>query len=334
VAVPALAYVPLSGDVPAALSRVPAGRGVGQILGPQGRSLVVGMAANLRRWAGSHLGLAPRAARTGRPRTNLAEIATAVGWAPAEGAFRQRLVFERLMARLVPLSSRRDLKVPVFLHLDPTERFPRVCVRGGDENLFGPFRDRRAAEKARDAVQRRFSLRPCDYTFEPAPDLPLGTGCVYAQVRSCAAPCLGRVGEREYREQAAAAAAWLADPAARKGEEEASVPAGTGSRRQCAVVVDPSGREASLFPVRGGQVLESAAVVATPDELESAIAGLSWPEGEGPDDWPWLATWMRAPRNRAAYVPFRGDRGALARAVRAALPARFGGNVGASQGQG
>ncbi|MGE5126222.1 MAG: hypothetical protein ACM3PV_08025, partial [Betaproteobacteria bacterium] len=194
---PALALLDLSGGVEPALAQVPARPGVGQLLGPDGRNLVLGTASNLRRWAASHLGLGKPAAAGRRPRTNLAGIATALGFVETRGPFHQRLTYERLMAPLVPLSARRDLKPPAFLHLDPTRRFPRVSVAGLEPSvsadasepelsgpaggpLFGPFRDRRAAEKARDAVHRLFPLRPCDYRFEPDPSLPLGLGCLYA----------------------------------------------------------------------------------------------------------------------------------------------------------
>ena len=205
---PALAFVPLSGDAAGAVARVPAAAGRGpDPRDRRGRASSWPSASNLRR-----LGrLAPRprqaAPRPGRrPKTNLAGLATAIGWVEADAPFRQRLLYERLASPLVPLSARRDLKPPVFLHLDPAQRFPRVTVRGADggpRGLFGPFRDRRAAEKARDALHRLFPLRPCDYAFEPDPALPLGLGCLYAQVRSCAAPCLARVGEEEYRALAA-----------------------------------------------------------------------------------------------------------------------------------
>lgn len=337
-ALPALAFVPVAGDAAAAVERVPAVPGVGQILGPGGGSLVLGTASNLRRWAASHLGLGKPGPPGRRPKTSLAGISTAVGWVAVDGPFRQRLVFERLMAPLVPLSSRRDLKPPAFLSLDLQERFPRVTVRGegngGGGRSYGPFRDRRAAERARDAVQRLFSLRPCDFTFEPDPALPLGLGCLYAQVRSCAAPCLGRAGEDEYRALAVRAAAWLSDSASRVDAPPAvpSTVAGVDGGR--AVVVDPGRREIGLFPVRGGRVLDDAAVVFPPDELEPALAGLEWPEDEGPDDWPWLASWLRSPKGRRSYVLVPGDdRGALATAVRALLPARFGGKVGANRGQ-
>jgi hypothetical protein len=341
VSLPALAFVPVAGDPASALARVPSAPGVGQILGPGGKSLVLASASNLRRWAASRLGLGKPPLAGRRPKTDLSGIATAIGWAEAEGPFRQRLLYERLVAGLVPLSARRDLKPPAFLHLDPAERFPRLIVRpGGAGPLFGPFRDRKAAERARDALHRLFPLRPCDLAFEPDPALPLGLACLYAQVRSCAAPCLARVSEADYRAIAARAAAWLADPTLRE-DAPAAVPAvvaAAGAARAAAgaaraVVVDAGRLTVGLYPVRAGRVLDSAAVLVPVAGLDDAVAALSWPEAEGPDDWPWLAAWLRSPRGRAGFVHARADGDALAAAVRAALPARFaaparGGNVG------
>ncbi len=335
---PALVFVPLAGDAAGALSRLPAAPGVGQIVGPEGRSLLLGTASNLRRWAASHLGLgAPPAARR-RPRTNLLAIATAIGYAEANGRFQQRLFYERLMAPLVPLASRRDLKPPLFLHLDPAQRFPRVSVRGAEEGLrcvFGPFRDRRAAEKARDALHRRFPLRPCDYSFDPDPSLPLGIGCLYAQVGSCAAPCLARVSEHEYRALAERAAAWLADPTAREGNPvlPPTVAAAASAR---ALVVDAGRRRIGLFPVRAGRVLDEAGETVPPAELATALERIGWPQAEGPDDWPWLCSWLRSPKARASYLVLREGEGgpALAARARAALPARFGGTLGTTREEG
>ena len=153
-----------------------------------------------------------------------------------------------------------------------------MSVRGlGEGPLYGPFRDRRAAEKARDALQRRLPLRPCDYTFEPDSALPLGLGCLYAQVRSCAAPCLKRVSEEEYRGLAAQAALWLADPARRSGAP-ASVPASLGAAFGRAVVVDAGRRSIGLVPVDGGRVLDMAVIETSVNELEQALDRLAWPE--------------------------------------------------------
>jgi hypothetical protein len=343
VPLPALAIVPLAGDVAGALAKVPAAPGVGQVLGPEGRSLLLATAPNLRRWAASHLGLGKPAAPGRRPRTNLAGIATSVGWVEADAPFRQRLLYERLVAPLVPPAARRDLKAPAFLHLDPTERFPRVTVRATAEGpaLFGPFRDRRAAEKARDALHGLFPLRPCDASFEPDPALPLGLGCLYAQVRSCAAPCLTRASEAEYRALAARAATWLGEPSLREGAEAAVPPVVAAVDRARALIVDAGRSDIGLYPVWKGRVLDQAAIRGPLSTLDAAVERLEWPVPEGPDDWRWLAAWLRGVKGRAAWVVARDGAGrqALAAAVRRALPARFvartpGDNVEAARGEG
>lgn len=339
---PALAFVALGDDAAEAVARIPSSAGVGQVIGPDGRSLVLAPAASLRRWAGSYLGLGKPTATGRRPRTNLRGLATEVGFAETQGPFQQRLLYERLAATVVPRSARRDLRPPAFLHLDPEERFPRVTVRvsaEGTARLFGPFRDRRAAERARAALHRIFPLRPCDYVFEPEPDLPLGLGCLYAQVRSCAAPCLTRVSEGDYRALAARAGGWLADPRARAEETTApsAVVAEAGAQ---ALVVDVGRTKIGLYPIRAGHVMEAAAVMATQGSLEEATGRLEWPEAHGPDDWPWLGAWLRSPKRRATYVIVRdpADRDGILAAVRTALAPRFavpseGDNVGASRGR-
>ena len=210
----------------------------------------------------------------------------------------------------------------------------------GVAGLFGPFRSRRAAEKALDLVNHLFALRPCDFVFEPDPALPVGLGCLYAQVESCSAPCLSRVGEEEYRVIAERAARWLGRPESRSDAPEAVPATVTGAEGALAVVVSVGRREVGLYPVREGRVLDTAARVSSAEQIDALVAGLQWPVAEGPDDWPWLAAWLASARGRGSYVPVLepSDRTALAEAVRRALPERFarpspGGNVGASRGE-
>jgi hypothetical protein len=302
-----LTTVVLEADPAGVLPGVPALAGVGQILGPEGRNLLIGRPANLRRWFATHLGMAPGKPKPGkRPPTDLRPVATAIAYLPAGTAFEQRLLFERLMGRYVPVSARRDLKPPAFLHLDPEERFPRVTLRrAGDDlsGLFGPFRDRRAAEQARTALHKLIPLRPCDYTFEPDPALALGLGCLYAQVRTCAAPCLVRTSEADYRGLAGAAARVLG------GQESAGdvagwlpawVAAGEGQR---GLVIAKAGEEVRLFPVWEGSVLEERAVRSSAADVRRALEHLRWdPAHEPRDDWAWVTAWLYAPRRREGYL--------------------------------
>jgi hypothetical protein len=235
-------------------------------------------------------------------------VATAVGFALTTSAFHQRLAFERLMAEVIAPSARRDLKAPGFLHLDPGERFPRLTVRAGGADragLYGPFKDKAAAGRARDLLHKRFPLRPCDYAFEPHPELPLGLGCVFAQVRTCAAPCLGRVSEQEYRWLARSVAGFLED---RGAEAEPPLPVWVGRADSSRALVVEKGRGGlELYPVWNGAVLEETAVTLVPGaDLEAAVAGLSWTDPSPPrDDAPWLSAWLHAPRRTGHHLVVR-----------------------------
>ena len=319
--------IELEGDRAAALTGLPARAGVGQILGPQGRNLIIGRPANLRRWAANHLGLGRPVAKGKRPPTDLSSIATAVAFAEATSPFHQRLLFERLMDRHVPRAKRRDLKPPGFLHLDSAERFPRLSVRGAREeraHCFGPFRDRKAAERARDALHKLHPLRPCDFVFEPDLQLPLGLGCLFAQVRSCAAPCLSRVSEEAYRALAHDLEAVLLGSAFRSEELGQVLPdfvAGAGSR---GLVVASNQDEVELYPVVAGAVLEEGAarvgregLASETRTLEAVLAGLRFESASPlPDDLPWLLQWILGPRRGGGYLAGRDSETASALAAR------------------
>jgi len=308
------------------LQRVPTRAGVAQILGPTGAALLTGRAANLRRWAAAQLGMGKPPRPGVRPRTDLRPVATAIGWVETSSGFHQRLVFERLMAPLVPRSARRDLRPPAYLHLDPGERFPRVTVRtsGAAAHVYGPFRDRGAAGRARDALQRVFPLRPCDFTFEPATDLPLGISCLYAQVRTCAAPCLMRVSEDDYRGLAAQAAEFLGRPAARPAEAAEWAPPWVAVGRGRGLVADLARSVIELYPVVAGSVIEEDRAVTAPAGLEQAVAALRWRDPETPrDDLPWLLAWLSGTRTGVYLAVADGVPPAdLAREAAGALAAR------------
>jgi hypothetical protein len=304
--VAAFTTIPLDGDLSARLLEVPPVAGVGQILGEEGRSLVIGRPAHLRRWAASHLGAGKPPRPGARPTTNLRPVARALAFAATTSGFHQRLVFERLMARHVPASARRDLKPPAWLHLDARERFPRVTVRGGAAGLaglFGPFRNRRAAARAVAALHKLFPLRPCDYDFEPASDLALGLGCVYAQVRTCAAPCLSRVTEDGYRGLAAQASQFLANPHARPEETRTWIPSWVSAADARAVVVEQGREGIEVYAIAAGTVLEGHATTARGEDMEDALGGLNWTGGdETGHDRDWLAGWLYTPRRVGRYV--------------------------------
>jgi hypothetical protein len=129
------------------------------------------------------------------------------------------------------------------------------------------------------------------------------------------------VSEVDYRALAASAAGWLADPS-RREDAVPLVPATVAAASGRAVIVDRGKRSVGLYPVRGGCVLDAAALVVPPAELEAAVLRLCWPETGAAPDWPWLTAWLRSPKARASFVVVRDSWSApeLRAALRAALP--------------
>ena len=83
--------VALEAGLDAALERLPAAPGVGQILGEEGRSLLIGRSADLRRWLATNLGRA--AVKKGqRPPTDLTPIARTVRFIAATSGFHLSLI--------------------------------------------------------------------------------------------------------------------------------------------------------------------------------------------------------------------------------------------------
>jgi len=311
---PPAIQVVLDRGVDAALAEIPTQAGVGQILGDEGKSLTIGRPADLRKWFGTQLGRA-KVKKGQRPPTDLSAVARVLSFSVSTSSFGQRLQFERLMSRYVPASARRDLKTPAYLHIDVTERFPRVTIVSGGagrSDLFGPFRDRKAADRARDGLHKLIALRPCDFKFEPAVDLDLGLSCLYAQVKTCAAPCLVRVSEDDYRGLARQAVDLLTSPSARGAERPAWLPAFATTASTRAVIAERGSAGLELYPVVAGVVCEDTMTVASdtvaPDDVRTALSSLRWrlPDAPGADE-AWLMSWLYERRRRGVYVTTRDE---------------------------
>lgn len=298
---------------------LPKSAGVVEFLGPGDKSLLVGRPRNLRRFVASHLGAGPPVPAGKRPPLDLRPVATGLRYRLTGTAFEQRLVYERVMASLVPRSARRDLKEPFYLHLDPQERFPRISIRLGPPkggSCHGPFRTRALADRALRELHRLYPVRPCDFAFEPSPQLSLGLSCLFAQTRTCAAPCLCRIGEEEYRGLGAEVARFLADATLRS--ELAWLPPFVGALPgRFGLVLIPEGEHVALFPIRDLTVLvDEARIVETKDLGEVPIGFDLAPEPA--DDAAWLTEWLYARKREGLLVLGRRPEG-LQRAARAHL---------------
>jgi hypothetical protein len=321
--------LPGSTGLAEALRRVPASPGVAQLVGEAGRSLLIARPADLRRWARSQLGLGRP--RRGRPATDLSGVARSLLWAETGSGFEQRLLCEKLLSANVPAAERRDLPSPFWLCLDPEERFPRVVVSprpAARGRSWGILASRDAARTARDRLNRQFSLRPCEEEFAPAPDLPLGLACLYAQVRTCSAPCLERIGPGAYRELARRAGDFLSAPGQRPPESGAWLGSSVAPHEARSVVAERVEGGIAAWPVRGARV--GAGVTA--ESAGEALAALLWPapDAEAPDA-AWLVDWLVDRRRTGAYRILGPGEEPCELAAELEEAARARGNVGAGR---
>jgi excinuclease ABC subunit C len=104
----------------------------------------------------------------------------------------------------------RDDKRYLALRADAAARWPRfTCVRivrDDGARYFGPFPSSPVVRAAKDFVEKRYGIRACTAL---APDAACHRHCLADVIRTCSAPCLGRISEADYRERFDEACAFL-----------------------------------------------------------------------------------------------------------------------------
>jgi excinuclease ABC subunit C len=104
----------------------------------------------------------------------------------------------------------RDDKRYLSLRADPDAEWPRfTCcriVRDDGALYFGPFPSSPVVRAAKDFVEKRYGIRECEALV---PDAETHRHCLADVIRTCSAPCLGRITEEEYRKSFQEACAFL-----------------------------------------------------------------------------------------------------------------------------
>jgi len=94
----------------------------------------------------------------------------------------------------------RDDKRYLALRADQNAPWPRFecvrIVRDDGARHFGPFPSAPVVRTAKDFVERRYGIRSC---ADAVPDAETHAHCMADTIRTCSAPCLGRVTAEEYR---------------------------------------------------------------------------------------------------------------------------------------
>jgi DNA polymerase-3 subunit epsilon len=168
--------------------------GVYLFRGPNEEVLYVGTASDLRKRVRQYF-TASEGRRRLREMVALAVRVDSVSCAHSLEAEVREL---RLLSAHKPAYNRRSKNPQHAWWLTLTdEAFPRLSmVREPRTGALGPFRTRRAAETAADAVLEALPLRACNQRI-PAKD-PRGTPCALHELGRCAAPCAGKQTTEQY----------------------------------------------------------------------------------------------------------------------------------------
>lgn len=169
----------------------------------------IGRTANLRKRLQRLLAfkLAPSS------RLSLRDIAKRVHFRTTGSAFESDLALYSVLRRNRPQSYLEILKLrpAFFVKLLLGNRFPRICLTkrlARSRALFyGPFPNRAAAEKFRDAFLDLFLIRRCIENLDPSPRHP---GCIWGEIDFCLRPCQAACDDSQYAREVERMAKFLA----------------------------------------------------------------------------------------------------------------------------
>jgi excinuclease ABC subunit C len=179
------------------LKTLPGQPGVYRMISPHGAVLYVGKAKNLKKRVLSYVRPERHPIRTRRVIAETAAMEFVTTHTEAEALLLESNLIKRFQPRYNILL-RDDKSFPSIL-VTGDHRFPQILKHRGAKSrvgdYFGPFASAWAVNETLNVLQRAFLLRSCTDAVFAARTRP----CLLHQIKRCSAPCVGRVGEADYR---------------------------------------------------------------------------------------------------------------------------------------
>ena len=181
----------------AELKTLPASPGVYRMENAKGDILYVGKAKSLKKRVAAYTRPERLGARMARVVAACAKLEIVTTHTEAEALLLESNLIKRLKPRYNVLL--RDDKSFPYIRVTTSQAWPQITkhrgAREGDDAYFGPFASAGAVNATLAQLARAFPLRSCaDSVFESRT-----RPCLQYQIKRCAAPCVGRVGEDNYR---------------------------------------------------------------------------------------------------------------------------------------
>jgi len=194
-------------DTESLLKQLPQKPGVYRMIDAAGVVLYVGKARNLRNRVTSYFRASGLTSKTLALVARIADIQITITGSETEALLlEQSLIKEERPHYNVVL---RDDKSYPYIYLTDHAAFPRLTFHRGAKRktgrYFGPFPSASAVRESLNILQKLFQLRHCDDAFFRNRSRP----CLQYQIKRCSGPCVGLIGEREYREDVELAVLFL-----------------------------------------------------------------------------------------------------------------------------
>ncbi len=162
-----------------------------------GEIIYIGKARSLRDRVRTYF-LAPADLKVANIRSETADIDFILTGSEKEAAFLENNFVQRYQPKF-NLRLKDDKSFP-YLKLTVGERYPNVTltrkVEDDDARYFGPFSPASQARKTIHLLNRYFGIRGCEETIPGK----RRRACLEHDLKLCSAPCVGSIGEAEYRE--------------------------------------------------------------------------------------------------------------------------------------